>query len=82
MLSPLTKMQKRNRILKEAKKIPFMQSVTTSLYLKFLWADSNPLVSLVQIHLIHQSIILSRDTEQTRGRRNRATSLPTPKSRF
>lgn len=44
-------------------KIPFMQPVTTSLYLKFLWADSNPLVSLVQIHLIHQSIILSRDTE-------------------
>lgn len=35
-----------------------MQSVTTSLYLKFLWADSNPLVSLVQIHLLHQSIIL------------------------
>lgn len=64
------------------KKIPFMQSVTTSLYLKFLWADSNPLVSLVRIHLIHQSIILSRDTEQTRGRRNRATTLPRPRSRF
>lgn len=48
----LQKMQKRNRILKEAK-VPFMQSVNTSLYLKFLWADSNPLVSLVQIHLVH-----------------------------
>lgn len=48
-----------------------MQSVTTSLYLKFLWADSNPLVSLVQIHLIHQSIIVSHDTEQMRGRETR-----------
>lgn len=63
-------------------KIPFMQSVTTSLYLKFLWADSNPLVCLVQIHLIHQSIIVSHDTEQMRGRRNKATTLPRPRSRL
>lgn len=56
----LQKRQKRNRILKEAK-VPFVQSVTTSLYLKFLWADGNPLVSLMQIHLMHQSIILSHD---------------------
>lgn len=74
MLSPLTKMQKRNRILKE-EKIPFMQSVTTSLYLKFLWADSNPLVSVVQTHLTHQSIILPHGTEQTCGRRNKSTSF-------
>lgn len=56
-------------------KIPFMQAVTTSLYLKFLWADSNPLVSLVQIHLIRQSTILPRDTEQTRGRRSKSASF-------